>query len=129
MPSSDEITLLAWFCDKPAAQTFLQIKDANPPAFSNRRISDLKKEGLLIQEYSLEDGELIAKYRISDKGKSLLEQLEQDRKDRAQERADKRADRNTAVFAAIIGAVAGSVLTLLVEHFGEIIDLIQSVFG
>ena len=129
MLSTDEITLLTWFSKQLTAKSLTQLEKINPPAFSRRRISDLKKGGFLFCEFGFEDNALIGRYHISDKGKSLLEQLEQDRKDRAQERADKRADRNTAVFAAIIGAVAGSALTLMVEHFDKLINLLQSVFG
>lgn len=129
MLSSDEIALLTWFSKQLTAQSLAQLEEINPPAFSRRRISDLKKEGFLSQELGFEDSEIIAKYHISDKGNALLERLEEDRQERAQERADKRAERYISIFSAIIGAVAGSALTLIVEHFGEFIDLMQSLFG
>lgn len=129
MLSADEITLLTWFSKQAMPQSLPQLAKINPPAFSRQRISNLKREGFLLRDLDFEGDELIGRYHISDKGKALLEHLEQERQDRAQERADKRTDRNIAIFSAIIGAVAGSALTLIVEHFSKLIDLLQSVFG
>lgn len=81
-------------------------------------------------------------FRLTVKGSDYLSALDQQRKNRAkknkqqkedharakkQHAEDLRYDRHTAIIAAIVGAVTGSVLTLLIEHFDQLIVWVQSL--
>ena len=68
-------------------------------------------------------------YFVSDTGKALLEQMAQDREERAQDHAEKRRAEKIQIVSAIIGAVVGSVLTLFVEHFFEILEFLRTMFS
>lgn len=51
-----------------------------------------------------------------------LSQMNEDmRQDRTEQKAEKSKDRRFQLFNTLLGAVLGSLVTLLVEHFGEII--------
>lgn len=128
MLSNVQVQLLSWLknCQRPIS--IAEMQDLQVPAFSEQRVNLLRKTGYLSFEYVVYCGELVGGYIVSDKGKAYLEHLEQLRQDHAQQRADIRTNHKITVLASIIGAVAGSLLTLLIEHFGEIVQLVQSVF-
>lgn len=126
--SSEQAQLLSWLnaCQHPVS--LAEMQDLKVAAFSEERVATLKKAEYLSWVYVSYRGEMVAGYYVSDKGKSYLKQQEQLRQDIAQHKADRRTDHKVAIFSSIIGAVVGSVLTLLFEHFGEVIELISSVF-
>ena len=126
--SSDQVQLLSWIKNCQRSISIAEMQDLQVPAFSEQRVNTLRKTGYLSFEYVVYRGELVGGYSVSDKGKAYLEHLEQLRQDHAQQRADIRTNHKITVFASIISAVAGSLLTLMVEHFGEIVQLVQSVF-
>ncbi len=47
----------------------------------------------------------------------------------AEEKAENQRDRKVQVISSILGAVIGSLLTLLIEHFQDIVEFIGSFFS
>lgn len=83
-------------------------------------------------------------YRLTDAGRTVMlagkRSLDEKREQTANEEAKEKAkrediarqrtqDRRDVYLASVLGAAVGSIVTLLVEHFGEIIQLIKHLAG
>lgn len=81
-------------------------------------------------------------YAVTDKGRAAVEarrsgtplaaiqsefsQMNEDmRHERAEQKAEKAKDRRFQIFNTLVGAVAGAIVTLLIEHFAEIISFVR----
>lgn len=127
MLSSDQFVLLYWIDEQSAPMTLEQMAEFHAPAFTEQRVAELYRQGLLTREMVSRRGALIGGYSASDKGRALLEQTQREDHARTQQIAEKRADRRTQVFCAILGAVVGALLTLLLEHSGEIVSFFTAL--
>lgn len=65
---------------------------------------------------------------ITEPGKRALEEFEEYARKMSYERAEKKSDRRFQVLNTLLSAVVGSLLTLLVEHFSKILELLRKLF-
>lgn len=64
-------------------------------------------------------------YMLTQKGKNLLCAEDKNAEKVAKHAAEKKADRRFQLANSVIAAIVGSAVTLLVEHFSEIITFFQ----
>lgn len=124
----EEEAFLTWMSERQDAVSMKTMRAANAPGYNSRRVQNLQRSGLLIHGVSVEDGDIVGLYKISDDGKRALLEMQQIRDDRAREESEHRADRSSQIRAALLSAAAGAGTTLLVEHFPEIISWGKSFF-
>lgn len=138
LPSKDQSAFLLWL-DKNGPKTLRDLFDAEAPGFTEQRVSQMYADGWLDRKFDVtNDGETIAVYSLSDRGRALIELLAQQEAERAQRAADQEAAkalhaqerredqaneerwqrkmRRATIWSGIIGAAVGSMLTLLIEH-------------
>lgn len=65
---------------------------------------------------------------ITDLGRQVLRESEQQRQEMAENHSAERRKEKSSLRNAIISAVSGSLLTLIVEHFDEIIRCLVGLF-
>lgn len=65
---------------------------------------------------------------ITDLGRQVLRESEQQRKEMAEKHSAERRKENTSLRDSIISAVSGSLLTLIIEHFDETICCLVGLF-
>lgn len=112
------------------------------PCYDSRRCESLRQRGYL---WCPEPGYLdtaARTYALTDRGRAAVEarrsgtplaaiqselsQMNEDmRHERAEQKAEKAKDRRFQFFNALISAVAGAIVTLLIEHFPEIVSLVR----
>ncbi|MBS5135887.1 MAG: hypothetical protein KHZ05_10680 [Oscillospiraceae bacterium] len=127
--SQEQEDLLLWIQDQPGPTSMHQMSQLQAPNFSRQRVGALKKAALLDWTFIVEDGNLVAGYSVSDKGLALLQEKKQLREQAAKQEAARIDDRKHDFALAIIGAVVGSGLTLVCEHFGEIVTFFRVLIG
>lgn len=66
---------------------------------------------------------IVIAYQITVAGEDALAEYERTQDEMRKQDADHKADRRAQIVAAVLGACAGSAMTLLVEHFREILEI------
>jgi len=111
--------LLRWLDDQPNGASLSQMQEADAPGFTRTRVETLKNEKLLIWEYDIIDGSLVAVYKLGDKAKEALQLLDDKRDKESQDKRQQRFDNKIAVAQTVIPIIT-FVLGMLVEHFSGV---------
>lgn len=77
--SQEQIELLQWFKLQTEGMTQLEILHACPPGYTWERVVDLRKHQLVTRYLGVENGQAIELYKINDKGRDVLLEIEQKR--------------------------------------------------
>ncbi len=90
----------------------------------------LEKKYIIGYHPALPDGKIseTSIYVIVNLGEQALEEFEEHARQMSEERAQKKSDRRFQILNSLLSAVAGSLLTLLVEHFLELMDFLGKFF-
>lgn len=142
MLSSDQFVILHWLNAQPAPVPLQQMAEAHAPAFTEQRIEELYRQGILDRKLIPYQGFLVAGYFVSDKGIALLESIEINRAKDGQQKAEQKAREaqrlqerhedythaerryRTQNKIAVIMPFITFALGLLVEHFYGIIGFL-----
>lgn len=133
MLSREEESLLCWITERPCPVSMEEMQELEPPCFTSRRVESLRKLGLLDRSLDVRaDVGAIAVYSISDSGRRALQEMQKIREDAAEHKAEERRKEHASLRREIIVAVVSSLVTLLVEHFQEVVRVlvgcIQTIF-
>lgn len=140
--SQEQISLLQWLSEQSKPLSMLQIAQENAPGFTRERLANLETEAHLVERLlGTENGQLIGRYQISDKGRAVLLKIEQELRQAAEEKERRAQDRelaeaqtsiarsqNRILIVQTIITLVSFVAGLLAEHFVGLIDTVLSLF-
>ena len=128
MLSQEQYELLAWLRDQGQPVSMREMERRQAPGFTSQRVESMRKAGLIDRSMGAEDGELVAVYTISDKGRATLSEFEEKRRQQAQQKRQQRFDNKIAVAQVLVPFIT-FLLGLVVEHFAGIVAWVLSRFG
>lgn len=131
MLSKEQEALLRWLDSQPAPVSLAAMDRDSAPHFSHQRIEEMRKSGLIARGISFECDQMVGVYSVSDAGKAMLLELEEKQEEKSEAKAEKKDDRKfqarLSISSAVFGALVGALLTLLVEHFHEIVNCLAAL--
>lgn len=120
MLSEDEQLFLEWINNQPDEVCKMQMSKMNAPGFTNERIESMRIKGFIDRGIGYYNNQLVGMYRASDLGNAMLSEIHEKRHKGAENKSEHRKNRIFQILLVVLGVV----LTLLAEHFSEIVKLI-----
>jgi len=137
--SPEQLALLDWLNEQSEPVSSQDMDDAGAPGYDFMRIEKMRKDGLIDRRHAADRTGHFGVYSISDKGRALLlsakkadEEIAEKVKERAAQKREKERgrieDRRFQLFNTLFGIIIGTILTLLVGHWGVLVDWFRSLF-
>ena len=126
--SPEQETLMTWLELRPSPVCLREIQEKNAPGYTYERVRSMSKDGLLSWKYGSYQGDLVAVYSVSDKGRAMLLELQDSRRKEAEYKRQQRFQNQVSVAQVLIPLVT-FVLGLIVEHYAGLISGFSEVFG
>lgn len=120
----EEEAFLTWMAERKDPVSMKTMRAANAPGYDGHRVQNLQKSGLLIHGVSVEDGDIVGLYKISDDGRRELLMLQESRRKEAEAKRQQRMQNKLTIIAPILTFFLG----LLVERFAGIIEFFSNFF-
>lgn len=120
----EEEAFLTWMAEQKNPVSMKTMRAANAPGYDGRRVQNLQKSGLLIHGVSVEDGDIVGLYKISDDGQRELLMLQESRRKEAEAKRQQRMQNKLTIIAPILTFFLG----ILVERFAGIIEFFSNFF-
>ena len=120
----EEEAFLTCMAERKDPVSMKTMRAANAPGYDGHRVQNLQKSGLLIHGVSVEDGDIVGLYKISDDGRRELLMLQESRRKEAEAKRQQRMQNKLTIIAPILTFFLG----LLVERFVGIIEFFSNFF-
>lgn len=120
-----QVDLMLWIKAQGRAVSKSQMSEANAPGYDFTRVENMRKEGLLTCKLG---SNLEGVYTVSEHGEAELLEIEYRKRKDDEEAAQRKFQNRISVAQALIPVIT-FVLGLLVEYFGNIVDLVVNIFS
>lgn len=126
--SPEQETLMAWLESQPSPVCLQEMQEKNAPGYTYERVRSMTKDGLLCWQYGSYQGNLLAVYSVSDKGRAMLLDLEERRRKETEYKRQQRFQNQVSV-AQILVPLITFVLGLIIEHYAGLVSGLSEFLG
>ena len=119
---------MTWLELRPSPVCLREMQEKNAPGYTYERVRSMSKDGLLSWKYGSYQGDLVAVYSVSDKGRAMLLELQDSRRKEAEDNRQQRFQNQVSVAQVLVPFVT-FLLGLVVEHYSGLVSGLAEFLG
>lgn len=126
--SPEQESLMTWLESQPSPVCLQEMEAKDAPGYTRDRVESMTKDGLLCRQFDSYRGELVGSYSVSDKGRAMLLQFENVRRQEAENKRFQTRQEKIAI-AAIFASFLIFALGLIIEFNPGLVSGLAEFLG